>query len=122
VDEPAKAVDAIKTAMAAAFPAAEVEATGAEPDGSAYVRFRADGRFDQRDIIEFLVRPSRAGDEGAGLVTTFRSCAGTAQFIYPFLTPVSDGGLQKQRLARVRQVLGWRLVGCELVECYEGRQ
>jgi len=32
---------------------------------------------------------------------------------------VSDGGLQKSRLAAVRGRLGWRLVGCELQECYD---
>ena len=38
--------------------------------------------------------------------------------VYPFMTPVSDGGLQKSRLAQIREQLRWRIVGCELQECY----
>ena len=34
------------------------------------------------------------------------------------MTPISDGGLQKSRLALIREQLRWRLVGCELQECY----
>ena len=49
---------------------------------------------------------------------TYRSCAGTVQYVYPFLTPVSDGGLQRKRMAALRESLGWRRVGCELLECY----
>ncbi len=39
--------------------------------------------------------------------------------VYPFMTPVSDGGLQKSRLTAIREQLAWRLVGCELIECYQ---
>jgi hypothetical protein len=35
------------------------------------------------------------------------------------MTPVSDGGLQKSRLTAIREQLAWRLVGCELIECYQ---
>jgi hypothetical protein len=38
--------------------------------------------------------------------------------VYPFMTPVSDGGLQKSRMVAIRDQLRWRLVGCELQECY----
>lgn len=38
--------------------------------------------------------------------------------VYPFMTPVSDGGLQKKRATLIREQLAWRLVGCELIECY----
>jgi len=85
-----------------------------------------------------------SGDEGSGLLVTLRSVAGTVQcalrvrllalfavllgpdvhtrrhtqVVYPFVTPISDGGLQKSRLALIRDQLRWRLVGCELQECY----
>lgn len=69
------------------------------------------------------VRPTSPGDrkwEGdtGGLLVTYRSCAGTVKYLYPFLTPISDGGLQSKRLQRLREELGYRLVGCELVECF----
>ena len=95
------------------------------PDGSAYLRYRIPGFFrGEPDAIEFLVRPTAAegrdweGDAAGGLLVLMRSCAGSAQFVYPFMTPVSDGGLQRRRLQQLREALRWRLVGCELVECY----
>ena len=86
-----------------------------------------------------------SGDDDGGLLVTVRSIAGTVQcalrslartctpaaarcsltpvracaVVYPFMTPISDGGLQKSRLALIREQLKWRLVGCELVECYQ---
>lgn len=48
---------------------------------------------------------------------TYRSLATTVQYVYPFMTPVSDFGEQKKRMERIRQEVGWRRVGCELEEC-----
>lgn len=81
-----------------------------------------------------------SADEEGGLLVTLRSVAGTVQcacalfgcrlrlactprltrvaVVYPFMTPVSDGGLQKSRMSAIRDQLRWRLVGCELQECY----
>lgn len=48
-----------------------------------------------------------------------RSMATIAKYIYPIQQPLSDFGAQKQRLERLRQELGWPLIGCELIECYQ---
>lgn len=40
-------------------------------------------------------------------------------YVYPFTTPVGDFGVQKARLARLRAELKWRILGCELIECYD---
>lgn len=106
------------------FPGAEKRDSESLKDGSEYVRFQISGKFEVPDEVEFLVRPTGPGDrnwEGdrdQGLLVTYRSCAGTVKYVYPFLTPIPDGGLQSKRLQRLREELGWRLVGCELVECF----
>jgi hypothetical protein len=68
-----------------------------------------DGRFG-RDLIEFLVKKD---------VVTYRSIAEKVIFVYPFTTPVSDLDAQRKRMEQLRQEIGWRLVGCELIECYQ---
>ena len=121
---PAAAAEDIVAAVRAAVPEAELLTSEAQPSGH-YLRFHAPGKFQLPDELEFLVRPNGVtgrnweGDDGGGLLVTLRSIAGTVQFVYPFMTPLSDGGLQKTRVARIREQLGAQLVGCELVECYQ---
>lgn len=74
-----------------------------------YVLAEVDGRFG-RDLIEFLVKKD---------VVTYRSIAEKVIFVYPFTTPVSDLDAQRKRMEQLRQEIGWRLVGCELIECYQ---
>eukprot|EP00959_Pyramimonas_sp_CCMP1952_P124847 2609926-Pyramimonas_sp.AAC.1 len=33
-------------------------------------------------------------------------------------TPIGDRNAQPKRMTTLRKELGWRLVGCELIECY----
>ena len=102
----------------------EVVASETLPGGQAYRRVETQGKYALPDTLEFVVKPSAAnGDptkvDGA-LIVTFRSCAGGVRFVYPFMTPLSDGGLQPERLNVLREKLGWKKVGCELAECFAG--
>jgi len=94
------------------YPTSELVASDEVGDAS-YRRVQVAGRYDLPDEVEFLARPT-----SDGLLITLRSTAGGVRFFYPFMTPLSDGGLQTERLARVREALGWRRLGCELVECF----
>jgi hypothetical protein len=64
----------------------------------------------------FLIRKD-SGDDGS--IVLYRSMAGKVQYLWPLQTPVSDFGAQRKRMSAIRQRLGWRLMGCELLECYE---
>ncbi len=44
--------------------------------------------------------------------------AGSVKYVWPIQQPISDFGMQKQRAVQLREQLGWKLVGCELLECY----
>ena len=73
--------------------------------------------------VEFLVRPddlSRNWEgDTPGLLVFYRSIAGSVKYIYPIQQPLSDFGEQKKRMQQVRNELGWKLSGCELIECFE---
>lgn len=76
------------------------------------------------DRVEFLVKGEGVGDRGwegdrPGALVLQRSMAGGVKYIWPVTQPVGDGGLQKKRLDSIRKGLGWQLVGCELIECYQ---
>lgn len=45
--------------------------------------------------------------------------AGSVKYIWPIQQPVSDLGAQKTRMGELREALGWRVIGCELIECYD---
>ena len=51
-------------------------------------------------------------------LTSGRGLRGS-RYLYPLQTPISDRGAQRKRMDGVRMALGWRLVGCELIECYQ---
>lgn len=119
------AAELIITAVQALEPRGVLVTSEAVAAEGHYVRLQLPGKYGDlpSDELEFFLFPdsekiaSRA-DNGSVLVT-FRSCAGGVKFIYPFMTPLGDGDLQRQRLRAVRERLGWPLVGCELVECYQ---
>ena len=48
-----------------------------------------------------------------------RGIAGGVKYIWPVTQPISDGDLQRKRMRGIREGLGWQLVGCELIECYQ---
>ncbi|KXZ51007.1 hypothetical protein GPECTOR_14g249 [Gonium pectorale] len=77
-----------------------------------------------KDIVEFLIKDESVNNrnwEGdrEGPFVTYRSLAGSVKYIWPIQQPVSDFGAQKTRLQELRQQLGWQVIGCELIECYE---
>ena len=45
--------------------------------------------------------------------------AAQVKYIWPIQQAVTDFGAQRKRLKLVRQQLGWRLLGCDLLECFE---
>lgn len=47
------------------------------------------------------------------------SMAAEVKYVWPIQQAVTDFGAQRQRLKEVRRRLGWRLLGCDLIECYE---
>ena len=91
-----------------------------------YMLFTTPGKFGQ-DKVEFIVRETPPADlrfewqgEKAGLSVFYRSLAGGVKYIYPIQQPLSDFGEQLSRMKKVRSELeGWKLTGCELIECYE---
>lgn len=46
-------------------------------------------------------------------------CAAQAKYIWPIQQPLGDFGAQRKRLQALRERLGWQVVGCELLECYQ---
>lgn len=90
-----------------------------------YMLFDVPGSFGgtaKPDKVEFLIKSTDPRDwegESAGLTVFFRSIAGSVKYIYPIQQPISDFGSQKKRMDALRADLGWRLSGCELIECYE---
>lgn len=58
-------------------------------------------------------------ESGEPPLVTIRSMAAQVKYIWPITQPITDFGSQRNRLKAVRQALGWRLLGCDLLECYE---
>eukprot|EP01025_Chloroclados_australasicus_P055811 TRINITY_DN6851_c0_g2_i1.p3 TRINITY_DN6851_c0_g2~~TRINITY_DN6851_c0_g2_i1.p3 ORF type:complete len:224 (-),score=26.98 TRINITY_DN6851_c0_g2_i1:712-1383(-) len=90
-----------------------------------YRAFGVDSLFGQ-DVVEFMIRngdpvKDNRNWEGdtEGPIVTYRSMAGSVKYVWPIQQAVSDFGTQKKRLDMIRNDLGWRIVGCELLECYE---
>ncbi|KAJ1492194.1 hypothetical protein T484DRAFT_1772147 [Baffinella frigidus] len=52
------------------------------------------------DDVEFLLVPSEK-------ICTYRSAARKNVFVYPYQVAISDGGFQKERMAGIRERLGW---------------
>eukprot|EP00899_Mesostigma_viride_P023427 jgi/Mesvir1/4269/Mv22229-RA.1 len=90
------------------------------PNGGQYLLFELAGRFGL-DNLEFLIKREESWNPADGLQTVvlYRSLARDIKYVYPFQTPVSDLGVQKARLGKIKSSLGWRVTGCELLECYE---
>lgn len=89
-----------------------------------FVGFSVPGKLGD-DVVEFWVKNEPvsdrnwSGDEGNGPLVLYRSFAMDVKYVYPFMTPVSDLGEQSKRLRKIRESLGWQILGCELVECFQ---
>jgi hypothetical protein len=46
-------------------------------------------------------------------------CAGEVKYLWPIQQAVSDLDTQKKRAKSIRESLGWSVIGCELIECYD---
>mmetsp|Transcript_7815 Transcript_7815/g.26156 ORF Transcript_7815/g.26156 Transcript_7815/m.26156 type:complete len:237 (-) Transcript_7815:335-1045(-) len=124
-DEKEVALVISETVLATVAGATQIKAESLGGDGE-YLLFSVPGAFgDSRDALEFLVRPygvdgrNFAGDEGGGRLITYRSIAGQVNYIWPIQQPITDGDLQRKRTRELRKALQFRLVGCELIECYD---
>lgn len=114
--------DEVQAAVARELPAAVLTERYVDDSESEYLRWSLEGRFG-RDSLEVLCRPPRPLDRGwegdtEGAMVFYRSMAGGAKFIWPVTEPISENGAQRKRAEAIRAALGWQLVGCELVECY----
>ena len=45
--------------------------------------------------------------------------AANVKYIWPLQAPLADGGAQRKRLNAVRQQLGWQVIGCDYIECFQ---
>lgn len=81
-----------------------------------------------RDLVEFIIKPdlpasnasrvNAADGNDTGCLVTYRGVAGNVKYLYPWTTPLTDFKTQERRLEKIRQMVGWQRLGCELIECY----
>lgn len=74
-------------------------------------------------LQEFAIRRPRASDrawEGdeAGPLVTYRSMATQVKYLWPLQAAIGDGDAQRKRLVRIRESLGWPVIGCNYLECF----
>ena len=74
-------------------------------------------------LLEFVIGGEGVGDRGwegdkPGSLVTYRSTSQVV-YLYPLTQPLGDFGQSQRRLNALREELGWSVVGCELIECYE---
>ncbi|BDA41940.1 probable thylakoid lumenal 17.9 kDa protein, chloroplastic [Coccomyxa sp. Obi] len=117
---------ALESAVMAVCPEAKLVASQRLANGQ-FLAFTVPSYFG-RDVLEFLLkddRPAELTNDPSGTTSTegpivlYRSMAGSVKYIWPLQTAVSDLGTQRKRVESIRKALGWRLVGCDLLECYE---
>lgn len=87
-----------------------------------YMRFLVPGVYG-KDMLEFLVIDKQIQDRNwsgdtDGCLINFTS-RGYTKYLYPITQPLGDFGRQKLRLLQIREGLGWKMIGCELIECYQ---
>eukprot|EP00884_Botryococcus_braunii_P008593 jgi/Botrbrau1/17735/Bobra.0166s0153.3 len=114
--------DALETAVLAVCPESDLVSSESLEEGE-YRAFTVKSLFGL-DRLEFFIRNKSANDrywegDSEGPIVTYRSMAGSVKYVWPLQTPVSDMGTQKKRIEAIRRQLGWPLIGCELIECYQ---
>lgn len=111
----ALAADRLATVASTSLPNAAYQARE-DAESSAYLRFECDGPW-ARDVVEFVIRDPE--EDGQGPIVAYRSINGVVKYQYPLQTARRDGGAQRARMDALRDALGWKLRGCDLIECYQ---
>lgn len=118
----AAAAEEVDRAVMTLFPGSELMQSQRVPAGE-YRAYGVDSNFG-KDVVEFLIKNDSvtdrnwAGDRPGALVT-YRSMAGSVKYLWPIQTPITDFDSQRKRLDQIRRQLGWQVIGCELLECYD---
>ncbi|WIA19830.1 hypothetical protein OEZ85_005738 [Tetradesmus obliquus] len=91
--------------------------------GAEYRAFGVQSLFGE-DVMEFVIKPESVQDrkwqgDAPGPLVTYRSMAGSVKYVWPIQQPLGDFDAQRKRLKLVRDELGWQIIGCELLECYQ---
>lgn len=91
--------------------------------GAEYRAFGVQSLFGE-DVMEFVIKPESVQDrkwqgDAPGPLVTYRSMAGSVKYVWPIQQPLGDFDAQRKRLKLVRDELGWQVIGCELLECYQ---
>ena len=98
--------------------------TRVDREEGTFLGFSTPGKLGE-DVVEFWIKNEAVsdrdweGDQGNGPLVLYRSFAVDVKYVYPFMTPVGDFGAQSQRLRSIREALGWQILGCELIECFQ---
>ena len=98
--------------------------TRVDREDGTFLGFSTPGKLGE-DVVEFWIKNEAVsdrdweGDQGNGPLVLYRSFAVDVKYVYPFMTPVGDFGAQSQRLRSIREALGWQILGCELIECFQ---
>jgi hypothetical protein len=76
------------------------------------------------DVVEFLIKREGVTNRGfggdtEGALVTYRGLAGNVRYLWPVQQVISDFGATKNRLDQIRGAVGWQIIGCELIECYD---
>ncbi|DBA65675.1 hypothetical protein WJX79_001313 [Trebouxia sp. C0005] len=121
--DPRTATKLFENALKRVCPDAQVVKQAQMPNAD-FRAFSVAGLYGQ-DIIEILVRTDSPADtskqsgDSEGPLVTFRSMAANVKYIWPLQAPLSDAGAQRKRLNAVRQQLGWQVIGCDYIECFQ---
>jgi hypothetical protein len=130
-DSPADAAAALDASIQSLHATLLADSDPATPPGSVFRAYRvprprggalsSGGATD--DTLEVLIKAGGGGGGGEGAAggstVLYRSVAGGAAYVFPFQTPILDSVQRDRVTALFRVGLGWRPVGCDLLECYE---
>ncbi|EFN54012.1 hypothetical protein CHLNCDRAFT_136040 [Chlorella variabilis] len=115
---PADAMRDFEAALAQVAPSMRLVDAASGP-AREYRRYAVDDPLFDHDDIEVLISVQRPPYEADPPLVTFRSMAAQVKYVWPIQQAITDFGAQRQRLKEVRSRLGWRILGCDLLECFE---